>query len=255
MTDFAATRVTLTGVPAEIGIAQGVKASGILSVLIRGVITDTQAARDVTFASGDRVLVQRIGEIWVAVCRIDTAATTTPADVPTPPAPKPQTVFGRTVITPVETRSYRPTFGWRTDNTDVYQGEYGSNGNHTGCAFYGGKPRSLAGATVTGAVVKLRRLSSGGAASAQALTLALIDQATRPGGAPTRNDTTAGPSLRWGQTHDGFTIPTSWAQELVDGTSGGLGVFDAGGSPYMILAGRSRWSGSFALAISWKRQA
>lgn len=252
MSDFAATRTDLTGIPADIGIARGAKSSGLLTVGINGTDTVVQAARDTTFAAGDRVLVQRVGAVWVAVCRLDTAATADQPENATPPPAKPSTVTGTLTVAPVETRSYRSS-GWRTDNADVYQGEYGGNGNHTGCAFYGSKPRSLSGATVTGASIKVRRPSKGGGASAQSTTLRLVTQATRPGGAPTLGSSTTGPRLKWGQTDNSFDIPTSWAQAMVDGTAGGLAVFDSGGSPYVILAGKGTWSAAFTLSIRWSR--
>jgi hypothetical protein len=150
-----------------------------------------------------------------------------------------------------ETRSYRPG-GWRTDNDDVYQGEYFGNGNHTGCAFYGSRPRSLSGATVNAATIKVMRPSRGGGASAQGTTLRLVTQSVRPAGAPTLGSSTTGPSLKWGGQAT-FTIPDAWGQAIVDGTSGGIAVFDSSGSPYVILSGRSEWSPSFTLTIDWQR--
>jgi hypothetical protein len=89
--------------------------------------------------------------------------------------------------------------------------------------------------------------------AAQATTLRLVTQAKRPAGAPTLTSSTSGPSLRRGQTVDAFVIPDSWGQALVDGTSGGLAVFESDGSPYVILAGRGRWSAAFTMTISWYR--
>src|SRR5207344_1949867 len=106
---------------------------------------------------------QRIGGRVIITAKIWTAAPTAPdpEQQTPPPAPEPTYRTGKLVILPVETRSYRPNWGWRTDNDDVYQGEYGNNGNHKGCAFYGNKPRSLAGSTVTSANIKVKRVSAG----------------------------------------------------------------------------------------------
>lgn len=254
MTDAASNRVSLAGVTSGIGIAKGAKSSGLLTVTVSGIDVVMNGARDVTFAAGDRVLFTRAGGIWTATTRLDTAATAGPSGDtpnPTPPPPKPTVRTGTKVFSPVETRS-RQASKWRNDNDDVYQGEYGGQGNHTGCAFYGNGPRSLAGATVTSATVRLRRRSAGGITAAQDTTFWLITNRTRPSGAPTRTSSTDGPNLKWGQSTT-FTLPTSWGQALVDGTAGGLAIYESDGSPYVILDGRGSYSASFQLTIKWSR--
>lgn len=252
MSDAAGNAVSLANVPSGIGQAVGTASGGLLTVAVNGVSVSMLAARDVTFANGDGVAFIRAGAMWVAVCRVGTTATVPPVEAnPDTPPPKPTTVTGSKTFTPVETRS-RQGSKWRTDNDDVYQGEYGSNGNHTGCAFYGAGPRSLAGATVTGASVKLHRKSAGGITAAQDTTFRLVTQKTRPSGAPTLTSSTDGPNLAWGQTAT-FTIPTAWAQEMVDGTAGGLAIFESDGSPYVILDGRGSYGPSFSLTIRYSR--
>lgn len=231
--------------------ATAAKSSGTVTATIDGTTVTVQIARDLTVAAGDVMLVHRVGSLFVASQRLFPAAVTVPEN-PAGPDPKPPSVSGSLSVSPVETRSYR-SGSWRTDNNDVYQGAYGGNGNHTGCAFYGGKPRSLAGATVLSASVRVRRKSAGGITAAQSTTLRLVTQATRPGGAPSLGASTSGPRLKWGATDDSFDIPTSWAQSMVDGTAGGLGIFDASGSPYVILAGKGSWSPAFTMTIRWKR--
>lgn len=252
MTDAAANRVSLAGVPSGYGIAQGAKASGLLTVAVNGESIVMQAARDITFAAGDPVAFIRVGSNWAAIARLGVAVVPDPVEPPPKPPPsKPPVVTGSKTFTPVETRS-RQGSKWRTDTDDVYQGQYGGNGNHTGCAFYGNGPRSLAGATVLSASIRVRRRSAGGTTAAQSTTLRLVAQRTRPSGAPTLSSTTSGPSLRWGQA-DTFTVPASWAQAMVDGTAGGLAIFESDGSPYLIFDGRGRYGSSFALTINWRR--
>ena len=250
MSDASTNKVSLAGIPSGVGTATGAASGGLVTVTVNGVDVQMMAARDVTFAAGDPVAFLRAGAKWVAVARLGTAATVTPVGPP-PPAPKPTTVTGSKTFTPVETRS-RQGSKWRTDNDDVYQGEYNGNGNHTGCAFYGSGPRSLAGATVTNARVKLRRKSGGGITAAQDTTFWLVTEKTRPSGAPTLTSTTDGPNLRWGEAAT-FTIPNSWAQAMVDGTAGGLAIFESDGSPYVIFDGRGRYGSSFALTINYSR--
>jgi hypothetical protein len=220
---------------------------------IAGVTTTIQVARDVTVAAGDALLVLKAGPLWVAVCRLYAAAPAAPAEPPAaPPDPKPSVTTGKLVVAPVATGTYRDG-KWRTDDDDLRQGKYGGYGNNTGAAFYGTKPQSLSGATVTRATIRVRRPDAGGANAKQATTLRLVTQIKKPGGAPTLTSSTSGPNLRRGSTDDSFDIPTSWAQAMVDGTAGGLAIFDSSGSPYVILSGRGDWSPAFTLTIYWQR--
>lgn len=250
MTDIAGVRTDLTGLGAVTAAAVTVKSSGVATFTINGVNTSVQVARDLTIAVGDICVVVRVGAEWFAVARFYTAAPTL-VDLPPVPAPKPGTITGRLLVPPDETRSYR-SVGWRTDVDDLYQGQYASSTNYRGCAFYGSTPRSLAGATVTSATVRIRRHNGGGANTSQPLTLWLVTEDDRPAGAPTLTSSTAGPSLRWGESVS-YTIPTAWAQAMVDGTAGGVAVFDADGDPYLILDGRSVYSAAFTLTINWQR--
>lgn len=230
--------------------ATSAKSGSTVTAVVNGTSTTVQVARDLTVASGDVLFVERVGSQWFALCRVFAAAPTAPNN-DAAPDPKPTSTTGALVVAPKETRSYRSTYGWRTDNADVYQGEYGGWGNHIGCAFYGTKPRSLAGATVTKATVRVKRLSAGTYA-AQATTLRLVAEASRPSGSPTLGASTTGPSLAVGDSVT-FTIPTSWAQQLVDGAAGGLALYESGGSPYVRTAGRGSWSPAWTLTINWQR--
>lgn len=230
--------------------AAAAKSGDSVSVWINGTVTTVKCARDINPGQYDLLLLQRTGMYWTAIARLGTASVTPPVVQGQAPDPKPAVTFGTSTFDPVETRSYRGS--WRTDNDDVYQGQYGGAGNHTGCAFYGNGPRSLAGATVTAASIWVRRKHGGGAAQAQGTTLNLVTQAFRPAGAPTLGASTPGPALAWGvQANPG--IPTAWAQSIVDGTAGGLALYAAGGSPYVIMDGRGSYSPSFTLVITWKR--
>jgi hypothetical protein len=232
------------------GTVKATKTGSTIPVQIGDWVTTVQCARDLTPGTGDVVLIQKKGALWTAVARLFTAAPTLP---PAPPVTPPVTpTSGTAVFSPVETRSYR-SLGWRTDNTSIYQGQYGGNGNHTGCAFFGSAPRSLAGATVTGAWIAVRRNNSGGVTAAQGTTLWLMTNATRPAGAPTLTSSQAGPSLAWGQINNSFPIPASWGQAMVDGTAGGLAIFTSGGSPYVILSGVGDWGPAFTMTVNWRK--
>lgn len=251
MTDFSLTRTDTTGIRQTTGTATSTVTGSVASFNIQGTTVTVQVARGLTIAVGDVCLIVKVGAQWFVTARLFAAAPVDPGS-DDPPPPKPTTVTGKLVVVPVETRSYR-NGSWRTDNDDVYQGQFGGNGNHTGCAFYGGKPKSLAGSTVTAASIKVRRKNAGGITAAQSTTLRLVTQTKRPAGAPTLTSSTSGPHLRWGASDNSFDIPTSWAQAMVDGTSGGLAVFDSLGSPYVIFDGRSAYSAAFTMTISWSR--
>lgn len=234
----------------RLATATAAKAGSTVTCMINDTLTTVQVARDLTVAIGDVLVCSRFGGQWIATARMFAA----PPDVVDPgaaPPANPVSTSGVLVVSPVETRSYR-NGGWRTDNTDVYQGQYGGGGNHTGAVFYGGAPRSLVGATVTAAGCQVRRLS-GGFFAAQATTMRLMTQATRPGGAVTLGATWPGPSLPVNATQYGFPVPASWAQAMVDGTAGGLAFFVAGGEPYVRFAGIGDWSPAWTMTIYWTR--
>src|SRR6187549_1537104 len=224
-----------------------------VNVNFAGTVVGCRADRDVTVAVGDVVYGLRHGQEIIILGRLYGAA---PAaieaeDTSTPPAPQPETVTGTLIVAPVETRSYRPNWGWRKDNDDVYQGEY-TNGNHTGCAFYGNKPRSIAGATVTSASIRAKR-GMGGDYAARQTTLRRITNKTKPSGAPTLiAGEWDGPYLAVNKTDTTISLPVSWGQDLVDGAAGGLAIYESDGSPYVKLEGRGGYSSSFVLTLKWK---
>jgi hypothetical protein len=241
----------MTGYPLT-AVAETVKSGSTCTVRINGTATTVEVVRDLTVAIGDVLLIHKVGSLRVASGRLYAAALAeVPGEPDPPPEPKPAIVTGRLVVPAVFTGSYRDS-RWRTDTGDVVQGAYGGYGNSTGVAFYGTKPTSLAGATVTAASVNVKR-AAGGAYAAQATTLRLVTEDTQPIGAPTLTSTTAGPNLAVGATDASFTVPTAWAQAMVDGTAGGLALFDGDGSPYARYAGRGAYSASFTLTINWQR--
>lgn len=228
--------------------ATAAKAGSTVTALVNGATVTVQVARDLTVASGDVIVVSRVGSQWFALGRAYPAAPTAPLNQ-SAPASQPVSVTGTSVFGPVETRTYESS--WRTDNTSVYQGSYGGSGNRTGCVFYGSPPRSLAGATITGAYFQVRR-QSGGVFAAQTATLRLMTNATRPAGAPTLTSSATGPILAVG-AQGLHNVSTAWVQSIVDGTAGGLAVFTSAASPYMVFSGIGDWGPAFALTVTWQR--
>ncbi|RPE44171.1 hypothetical protein EDD90_7401 [Streptomyces sp. Ag109_O5-1] len=268
MPDFADTRVSTAGTGMVRGIAQTAVSGNACLVKVGGITVTARAATGLTIAAGNVLLLARLASTYYVINVVPAAPTTTPAtpapadSTPvdtgdTPPAPKPVVRTGTLTCVPTATACYRDG-SWRSDGDptnsfDLYQGRYGgsSYGRNTGVAFYGSKPHTLSGATCTRATVQIKRLSAGDYA-ARSATLRLVSQTSRPGGAPTLNETTSGPSLTIGATST-FTLPTSWGQALIDGTRGGIGISVSSDDPYIHLAGRGSWSAAFTVTISWRR--
>jgi hypothetical protein len=233
-----------------------VSGTGVAQVKVGAQVVPANCPRDISPAAGDPLIIARVGSAWWIVQRYFTTASgsTDPGGNSGEPPVAPTHRTGQNTFTPTRTASYRTadafSAGWRTDNDRVYQGEFGNNGSHTGCAFYGNQVASLSGKTVTQAWIKVRRPSSGGAAAAQTVTMGRIAEKSKPSGAPTFSNSFTGPSLGWGDTNTHFTIPNSAAQALVDGSAGGLGIHVAS-TPYVILDGLSDYAGAFALTIQW----
>jgi hypothetical protein len=264
--------VSLAGRGSLVGVAATAASGGACLADVGGIRTTARVVAGLTVAAGDALLIARVGSVYYvqAVLQAGPAVPPSPPvsdpdDTPPPPDtgdsspdPKPVTTTGTLVCTPVATSTWRDG-KWRTDigsstSADTYQGRYGGSsfGRNHGFAFYGSKPRSLSGATVTKATLKLRRLQAGDFAK-RTPTLRLVTQSTRPSGFPTLNETAAGPSLAVNTTTTSFAIPKSWAQAMVSGARGGIAISIPSDSPYIRLAGRASWSAAWVLSISWRR--
>lgn len=244
-------------------------------------IADTQftvrVVAGLTVAVGDLLLVVRHGSTRWAISKVAAAPAVPPASPPppeTPPAPppppppdinpqptlpppKPVVTTGSLICPAIQTATFR-NGAWRSDGNpvnsfDLFQGRFASSafGVNTGCAFYGSKPRTLAGATITKATVRLWRLRAGSFAPTQC-SLRLLTESTRPAGVATVNESIFGPALAVGDQST-FTLPASWGQSIVDGSRGGIGIFVNADSPYMQFAGRGTWSVAFSLTLYWRR--
>jgi hypothetical protein len=271
MADFADTRVSLAGEGTVYGTALTASSSGACLANVGGIQVTVRVPPGLTVAARQRLLILRKGSTYWGI-QILTAPPVVPPAPPPPdnstdtndpaPAPKPVTTTGSLVCSPVATSTWRDGH-WRTDigsstSADTYQGRYSGSGygRMSGFAFYGAKPRSIAGATVTKATVKLRRLTSGDYGR-RSPTLRLVSQSTRPSGFPTLNETTTGPALgvqgHVSPSETTFTLPSSWGQAMVDGTRGGLAISISSDDPYIRLAGKGSWSAAWTLTLYWRR--
>lgn len=270
MADFRDTRVSRVPFGVLVGQALTAASGGALTLLVGGVQVTARVVAGLTVNAQDQVLVTRRNSTYYVTNVVAPAPVVAPPPPPPPPdtapskgdpapPPRPVTRTGNLTCSAVSTATFRDG-SWRSDtgpvdSADTYQGRYSGSsfGRMTGCAFYGSKPRTLHGATVTRATVHVRRMSGSGINAASTATLRLLSQSTRPSGAPTLNESTTGPSLAVGATNNSFAIPTSWAQAMVDGTRGGLAISISSDTPYICLAGRRSWSAAWALVISWRR--
>ena len=244
------------------GVAQGsASASKTVSVRFLGTTITCRIGRGVTVASGDIVLVVRSGHELMVLERFHAAAPSGESDDLNdyPPNPWDSVQSGSSVIHPIKTRTYREGAGWRTDTDDLFHGKWGSY-NSAGCAFYGDKPKSLQGAEVLSAKIKVKRdAGSDWAPRSEEVTLKRITQ-TNLTRAMVHDDTgpdyvagtTTGPRLDPSESKT-FTIPTSWGQSIIDGAAGGLAINSNTEHPKARLDGRGSWGPSFTLLLTWRR--
>ncbi|MBS7531378.1 phage tail protein [Hazenella sp. IB182353] len=168
-----------------------------------------------------------------AVCNV--TFTTSPPDAPppTPPTPKPTTYAYTWNAT--STKSWRTTYGWRTDNHYIYQGQYGGWGNHKGLAFfnYADIQSKLEGKTIKSVSLYLSR-RSGGANAAQSVhvyTHSLTSASGTPEGEIAKIN--AG-SIAVGRSAR-LTLPKTTGDKFKDGSAKGILLYASSGSPYAIF--------------------
>ena len=147
--------------------------------------------------------------------------------------------------------TWRPAWGWRTDNDEIYQGEYaGSGGLSRGVAFFGNK-LVKAGKNADSGKVYVKRAGYGGASQSQTLYLCSFAQGTKPGGSPTIVD---GPrdvgGLAWG-AGKWIDLPASWVQHFLDGTAKSIGLYHGSASPYVICDGRKNGTTRFQIKMTY----
>jgi hypothetical protein len=160
---------------------------------------------------------------------------------------------GSTAFNPTAVKSWRAGTGWSRD--EAYQGVYTSQfGVWRGCYFYGSAIRStLRGVTVTSATIRLSRADAGGIVAGVPVRLARHTHESQPGGGPIEvpGRTVVGSVARGAVAT--VSLPTSWAQTLVDGTGGTRGLMHADDSfaNYAIFRALAADAQSGRLTINW----
>lgn len=176
--------------------------------------------------------------------------------VVTPAVPGP--TFGDYLFDPNSASTWETSSGgsWRSSSDGQYHGNgsaYGSTrGNQSGWFFYGASPYSgLAGGRVTAFAVHMHRTDDSGASSGQSCHWNLHNYSGRPGGSPlggiiaeTNADTLDRGESKW------ITLPTSWGQQLVNGSARGVAWGNVSGR-YMRCDPISgdNWNGRFRITI------
>ena len=157
---------------------------------------------------------------------------------------------------PVEqTKSIRPSFtgtyrgdAWRTDTTDLHQGQGSLAGVEYGAAYYGDAIVALAGVEALSGTVRLQRIR-GGFAPAISPRIRLLTDRERPAGFPSFTQEFDGPPL---SVDEAVTVdlPVSWVTALLNGSAGGIGI--GGGDGYMRIAGPSNWAPAMELTLTYR---
>lgn len=209
------------------------------TAVVDGVPGSLPLMRHVTAgAVGDTavVLVQG-GQAWVTGVL---GVAPPPAPPETPPVDEAGGVDVAPPSTPTgpQTLALRPTWSgswragaWRSDTSDLYQGDYSGRGVNQGGCWWGRLPSTMVAATL-----RVVRLAGAGAGAAQTPTMCLLAGMARPAGAPTVLATAPGPALPRSAAAS-WTVPAAWVAQMASGAAGGIGITSGGSrTPYLGLA-------------------
>lgn len=203
-----------------------------------------------TYVVADVVVVGRDATGPLVLGRLGAGPALNPITEAAAPVPPPSSSVRRSkTIIPSSTGTYRS--GWR-DGSELRQGDWNSGyGISLGAAFYGRQLKSL-GADLTkarSAVLTYRRLS-GGVFGAQSPTVWTLSQSSRPSGSPTRLLSSVADAVAVNRV-ESWTLPSNMLDQLLSGTAGGLGIYVASSSPYIVLAGRGDAAEAMTLKVNY----
>ncbi len=141
----------------------------------------------------------------------------------------PVTPDSTTIQYATTTRTYRG--GWRTDTNDVVQGAYSDTGYssslawNTGCMWFANLRNVLSGATIKSATITFHRKPGNGAFAAKSVQLCAISL-TGPSGVPSIPYNVGVIGTIGRDEQQTFAIPIAVVQGLVNGTYGGLCLYE-----------------------------
>lgn len=171
-------------------------------------------------------------------------------DPPPSPAPVSQTFYAELVQ--ASTSATWRSGGWRTDKKDhVYQGTFPGYGANHGYWWHPGF-KGYRGATITAADIWLSAMSGVGITGPVPVRLALHSSMAKGATEPTVIATSSTFSMSDGQ-QGWFAIPASFAQQLADGTAGGIGVVSDTEADYSAFHGLSSYVNSGAVRVTGTR--
>jgi len=213
------------------GTVQAAASGGMISVLLAGQSTPVLVAvpRSIAPAVNDVVLVASDAASYViAILGVAGGAVVPPTfgGVVVPPGSR-----GPEAVTPIRSATWRGG-AWRGDTSDLFCGDYTSRGVNWGGAWYGSGFRGRG--TLAAATATLVR-GAGGIFAAQTPTMLLLAASDPPGAWAAPIATTAGPALSIG-VPVGWAIPGGWLALLQSGGAGGIGIGQAGTTPYIHLS-------------------
>lgn len=176
-----------------------------------------------------------------------TPAAQTVAAVAAPPAPA---STGTSTYACTDSSTYWPSGGWDSwaGGNNVYQGQYGGQGELTGAWFYGGSPKELNGRTITAIRFTLgARNGAGSSGSPVTVNLHTHTSSSRPDGNVALGSGSATVTAQPWQGATVYSLPTSFATDLLNG--GGIALY---GDPYAGFNGRNLQPNSGLLSIDWQ---
>ena len=149
--------------------------------------------------------------------------TTTDTGTATPPADPVVEVTEEWSAT--SSRSWRDNWSWRTDNNEVYQGEWSGYGLHKGLWFFGDSVRNAVnGKTIKRIRVHVSRKSSGGNSGNVGIVFRSHNHASQPSGEPTLSSTTHTVNFSWGESK-WVTLPSAFHSIFENGNARGIGIY------------------------------
>lgn len=162
------------------------------------------------------------------------------------PTPPPAPVQVTKSLRPISTGTYRGS-AWRTDTTDLYQGQGTVAGIEYGAAYYGSALTALGAVEALSGTVRIQRIRAG-FAPAVTPRLRLLTDIERPAGFPSFTQEFDGPLLSIDEIAT-VDLPLSWVTALLNGSAGGIGI---GGDAYLRLAGPSNWAPAMELTLTYR---
>lgn len=134
------------------------------------------------------------------------------------------------------TKSWRSSYGWRSDNSYIYQGEFGGYGNHIGFIYFPASTirGAISSAKIHSVQLHLQRRGSGGSSSAQKIYLYGHSHSTSGGGTALSKSYGIVGSYAWGESKT-ISIPAQVGVDLQSGVIQGLAIHSSSGSPYTIF--------------------